>query len=245
MVRLGPGTLIMGQGTTDPAAHPAHRVALRGFALGQYPVTVAEWKACAAQGGCGALPRMAIAEDATPLHNVSWDDAQQYLAWLSRVAGRTYRLPSEAEWEYAARAGTQTRYWWGDQLGLAQANCADCGGSQDARGPMPVDRFQPNAFGLYGMLGGVAQWVQDCWCQATWVHRWTARRESNAAACAACCEVAHSDRVAMKYFLWPATSTTARCATPRTASGSRATWTDAWTIAAASPPPSAAGRGAR
>ena len=110
-----------------------------------------------------ALPRLSIAEESTPLHNVSWDDAQQYIAWLSKMTGRGYRLPSEAEWEYAARAGTTTRYWWGDQLGIGLANCAECGGIQDGRGPMPVDAFQPNAFGLYGMLGGVAQWVQDCW----------------------------------------------------------------------------------
>ena len=71
---------------------------------------------------------MAAVEDRTPIHNVAWDDAQQYVAWLTRKTGRAYRLPSEAEWEYAARAGTQTRYWWGDQLGVAQANCAECGG---------------------------------------------------------------------------------------------------------------------
>jgi formylglycine-generating enzyme required for sulfatase activity len=163
MVRVPPGTLMMGQGAHDSAARPVRTVTIRAFALGQFPVTVAEWKACAAQGGCAPLPRLAVAEDTTPLHNVSWDDAQQYIAWLSRVTGHAYRLPSEAEWEYGARAGTQTRYWWGDQIGVAKANCAECGGSQDARGPMPVDSFPPNAFGLHGMLGGVAQWVQDCW----------------------------------------------------------------------------------
>nr|MBA2517321.1 SUMF1/EgtB/PvdO family nonheme iron enzyme [Solirubrobacterales bacterium] len=66
-------------------------------------------------------------------------------------------------WEYAARAGTQTCYPWGEQLGIAQANCAECGGPQNPRGPMPVDSFLPNAFGLHGMLGGVAHWTQDCW----------------------------------------------------------------------------------
>lgn len=163
MVRVPAGSFTMGQGTKDPSAQPARRVTLRAFALGQHPVTVAEWKACQSQGGCGPLPRLATAEDAAPLHNVSWDDAQQYLAWLSRATGQAYRLPSEAEWEYAARAGTATRYWWGDQLGIAHANCAECGGSQDARAPLPVNAFPPNPFGLYGMLGGVAQWVQDCW----------------------------------------------------------------------------------
>ena len=155
----------MGQGARDPAALPWRHVALRPFALGRYPVTVAEWKACGAGGGCGPLPRLAVAEDATPVHNVSWEDAQAYIAWLSRATGRRYRLPSEAEWEYAARAGTTTRYWWGDQVGVALADCAECGGTRDPRGPLPVDRFPPNAFGLHGMLGGVSQWVQDCWAR--------------------------------------------------------------------------------
>ena len=163
MVRLPAGTFIMGQGSRDSAAIPVHRVTLRSFALSQYPVTVDEWRTCNADGGCSPLPRMAAVEDRTPVHNVAWDDAQQYIAWLTRKTGRAYRLPSEAEWEYAARAGTQTRYWWGDQVGVAQANCADCGGTQDPRVPLPVDAFPPNAFGLHGMAGGVAQWTADCW----------------------------------------------------------------------------------
>lgn len=163
MVRIAGGSFTMGQGARDAAALPPRRVSVRPFALGQFPVTVAEWKVCHAAGGCAPPPRMAVAEDSTPIHNVNWEDAQQYVAWLSRTTGHAYRLPTEAEWEYAARAGTGTRYWWGDQVGAALANCADCGGTQDPRGPMPVDRFQPNGFGLYGMLGGVAQWTQDCW----------------------------------------------------------------------------------
>jgi formylglycine-generating enzyme required for sulfatase activity len=163
MVRIPAGSFTMGQGAKDASATPAHRVTLRAFALGQSPVTVGDWKACQAQNGCGPLPRLAVVDDATPLHNTSWDDAQQYVAWLSRATGKAYRLPTEAEWEYAARAGTTTRYWWGDQPGVAQANCAECGGTQDARAPLPANTFPANPYGLYGMLGGVAQWVQDCW----------------------------------------------------------------------------------
>jgi formylglycine-generating enzyme required for sulfatase activity len=163
MVRIPAGSLMMGQGARDAEAMPAHRVELRAFSLGQTPVTVAEWKACMAAGGCSFLPRMRVATDRTPLHNVSWEDTAQYLAWLSRTTGHVYRLPSEAEWEYAARAGTTTRYWWGDVVGVALANCADCGGTQDAQGPLPVDALRPNPFGLLDMLGGVAQWTADCW----------------------------------------------------------------------------------
>ncbi len=163
MVRIPAGTLMMGQSSKDPTAVPVHKVALRSFALGAYPVTVAEWNACHADGVCGPPPRMAVAQDETPIHNVSWDDAQLFITWISRRAGHTYRLPTEAEWEYAARADTATRYWWGDRPGTALANCAGCGGTQDPRAPLPVTAFQANPFGLYDMLGGVAQWVQDCW----------------------------------------------------------------------------------
>jgi formylglycine-generating enzyme required for sulfatase activity len=163
MVRIPAGTLMMGQGAKDPSAVPVHKVVLRAFALGEYPVTVGEWNACHADAVCGPLPRMAAVQDVTPIHNVSWDDAQLFVTWMSRRAGHAYRLPTEAEWEYAARAGTTSRYWWGDHPGVALANCAACGGTQDPRAPLPVNNFRPNPFGLYDMLGGVAQWVQDCW----------------------------------------------------------------------------------
>jgi formylglycine-generating enzyme required for sulfatase activity len=163
MVRIPAGTLMMGQGSKDPSAVPAHKVTLRGFALSTYPVTIAAWNACHADAVCGPAPHMAETRDDTPIHNVSWDDAQLFITWISRLGGHTYRLPTEAEWEYAARAGTTSRYWWGDSPGVALANCAACGGPQDPKAPLPVTMFRPNPFGLYGMLGGVAQWVQDCW----------------------------------------------------------------------------------
>jgi formylglycine-generating enzyme required for sulfatase activity len=163
MIRLPAGSFMMGQGAREPEAAPAHHVDVRAFAIGQTPVTVADWKLCIAAKACASLPRMRVAEDHTPLHNLSWDDTGQYLAWLTKVTGHPYRLPSEAEWEYAARAGTNTRYWWGDSVGMYLANCNDCGGTQDAYGPLPVDALQPNPFGLYDMLGGVAQWTGDCW----------------------------------------------------------------------------------
>ena len=95
--------------------------------------------------------------------NVSWEDAQSYVRWLSRETGEEYRLLSEAEWEYAARAGTRTRYWWGDAIGRNRANCAGnhCGDSY--RYTAPVGSFSSNGFGLHDMHGNVWEWVEDCW----------------------------------------------------------------------------------
>jgi formylglycine-generating enzyme required for sulfatase activity len=163
MVRIPAGTFMMGLGSREPESLPAHRVDIRPFAIGLAPVTVMEWKACMEAKGCRFLPRMRVAEDRTPVHNLSWDDIGQYMVWLSTTAGHPYRLPSEAEWEYAARGGTTTRYWWGDSVGMSLANCSDCGGAQDAYGPLPVDALPPNPFGLLDMLGGIAQWTADCW----------------------------------------------------------------------------------
>ena len=163
VVRIPGGSFTMGQAKGDPSAAPQHTVTVRAFVIGQYPVTVGEWKACVAGGGCSFTPRMTNADYRTPVHNVSWDDAEQYTLWLSRSTGEKYRLPTEAEWEYAARAHTSTRYWWGDTMGTMLANCSDCGGRQDARTPLPVGSFKPNPFGVHDMHGGVAQWVADCW----------------------------------------------------------------------------------
>jgi formylglycine-generating enzyme required for sulfatase activity len=161
MVLVAAGSFSMGQ-TGDSTAMPVHRVAIRRFALGQRPVTIGEWKACVADGGCSSV-RLTDSDDRASMHNLSWDDAQQYVAWLSKKTGHSYRLPTEAEWEYAARGNTATRYWWGDQVGVGLANCTDCGGKQDKSRPLPVDSYKPNPFGLLGVHGGVSQWTADCW----------------------------------------------------------------------------------
>src|SRR5262249_50321120 len=90
-------------------------------------------------------------------------DAQQYIAWLSKMTGKPYRLLTEAEWEYAARAGTTTVYYWSDEIGKGNANCMGCGSQWDNRQTSPVGSFKPNAFGLYDMAGNVWQWVEDCY----------------------------------------------------------------------------------
>ena len=109
---------------------------------------------------CDYIP---VGNDDAPVGNVSWNDTQQFIEWLSNVTQKKYRLPSEAEWEYAARGGTQTRYWWGDQLQSDMANCRGCGGAYDPSQPLKVGSFKPNPFGLHDMGGSVGQWVEDCW----------------------------------------------------------------------------------
>ncbi len=101
--------------------------------------------------------------DNHPVVCVSWKDAQEYVRWLSEKTGETYRLLSESEWEYAARAGTQTRYSWGDKIGRKQANCDDCGSDWDAKRTAPVRSFPANRYGLYDVHGNVHEWVGDCW----------------------------------------------------------------------------------
>ena len=156
MVRVPAGTFTMGVSRGDPSEQPGHKVTLsRPFALGMYEVTVAEWRACVQGGGCTDMPRMAPSiTDATPVHNVHWNDAIAYATWLSKRTGQKYRLPTEAEWEYAARGGTAGRFWWGEAVGVANANWENCGGSYERSVPLPVGGFKPNPLGLYDMNGG-------------------------------------------------------------------------------------------
>ena len=98
-----------------------------------------------------------------PVINVSWNGAQNYVAWLSTQTGGTYRLPSEAEWEYATRAGSSTKYSWGDEIGANRANCEGCGSQWNSRQTAPVGSFRASAFGLYDMHGNAYEWVEDCW----------------------------------------------------------------------------------
>jgi len=97
-----------------------------------------------------------------PVINVSWDNVQQYVGWISTMTGRPYRLLSEAEWEYAARAGTTTAFSWGDEIGKNNANCNGCGSEWDSRRTAAIGSFAPNPFGLYDMHGNVWEWVEDC-----------------------------------------------------------------------------------
>ncbi len=166
MVVVPTGKFMMGspegQGTDDE--RPQHEVTIaEPFALSKFEVTFADWDACVAYGDCD--PRISDngwGRGRQPAIYVNWDSANRYVAWVSRMTGKPYRLLSEAEWEYAARAGTETAYSWGDQIGNGNANCDGCGSHWDNRQTAPVESFAENAFGLYGMHGNVWEWVEDC-----------------------------------------------------------------------------------
>ncbi|HEX3945006.1 MAG TPA: SUMF1/EgtB/PvdO family nonheme iron enzyme [Rhizomicrobium sp.] len=171
---------------------PQHYVSVRAFALSKYDVTVDQFRTFLEATGyqpapCNSLlnfgwqspgkglayPPGYVEPRRWPATCLDWRDAKAYIAWLNgrakaarpALAGRSgpYRLPSEAEWEYAARGGTSTARWWGNEVGTGNANCNGCGSQWDNQLLSDVDAFKPNPFGLYGVLGNVWQWTADCW----------------------------------------------------------------------------------
>ncbi len=173
---------------------PRHKVTIKAFALGKYDVTSDEFLAFLRDTGYQPAPCNPLLDmgwrspghgKASPPYDadaprwpavcLDWRDAKRYIEWLNAKvrearpsaarANGPYRLPSEAEWEYAARAGTDTARWWGDEIGVNKANCNGCGSLWDKRLFSDVDAFAPNGFGLYGMLGNAWQWTEDCWHQ--------------------------------------------------------------------------------
>ena len=145
---------------------PAHRVTIpRPFAIAKYAVTFEEYDRFATATGRERPNDGGWGRGRRPVIRVSWLDAQNYVAWLSRETGASYRLPSEAEWEYAARAGTTTPYSWGRDVGRNRANCDGCGSRWDYEMTAPVGSFaaNANAWGLHDMHGNIWEWVQDCW----------------------------------------------------------------------------------
>jgi formylglycine-generating enzyme required for sulfatase activity len=151
-------------GSTSEFEGPVHTVKIeKPFAIGRYEVTFDEWDQCVEEGGCKHRPDdRDWGRGNRPVINVSWLDAKAFLTWLSQKTGQTYRLPTEAEWEYAARGGVNTAYWWGRDIGAKQANCRECKTEQPQQ-TLPVGTFKPNPFGLFDTAGNAAEWVEDCW----------------------------------------------------------------------------------
>ena len=163
MVVIPAGSFTMGSPASeegrDDDEGPQRRVTIaKPFAVGRFEVTFDEWDACVADGGCGGYrpEDEGWGRGRRPVINVSWHDAKAYLKWLSGKTGKDYRLLSEAEWEYAARAGTTTAYHWGDRFDKSKAN-------NNGSKTVPAGRYGANAFGLYDMHGNVWEWVEDCY----------------------------------------------------------------------------------
>ncbi len=180
MVVVPGGSFLMGSAETEEGRghdEAQHEVAIRRpFAVGKFEVTFAEWGHCVAVGACPKLSEygfrtriinagMPGPAGSEPVANVSWHDANQYTVWLSRITGKPYRLLSEAEWEYAARAGSHSVYAWGDNIEATQEqeHCAGCNPFEFLLDNAKVGSFPANAFGLFDMHGNVAEWVEDCY----------------------------------------------------------------------------------
>ena len=189
LVVVPPGSFTMGSPASEEGRHtdegPRHRVTIeQPFAVGKYEVTRGEYAQFVLDTEHSTTPSCRIYEDEgewnersghdwqnpgyrqterDPVVCVSWEDAQEYVLWLSKKTGKAYRLLSEAEWEYVARAGTTTRYTWGDEIGQNRAHCDGCGSRWDSKRTSPVGSFVPNGFGLHDMHGNVWEWVADCW----------------------------------------------------------------------------------
>lgn len=165
MVVVPAGSFVMGSDGPHKYESPARQVTIaEPYAIGRFEVTFDEWAACVAAGGCAHEPDdHKWGRGTRPVINVTYADARTYVTWLSAHTGKSYRLPSEAEWEYAARGGTTTEFWWGDEVGENLANCRDCGSEWSAKGSGPVGSFEANPFGLYDTAGNVWEWVHDCW----------------------------------------------------------------------------------
>jgi formylglycine-generating enzyme required for sulfatase activity len=169
MVLVPAGSFLMGSAPAESYRQdnegPQHEVMIaKSFAVSEFELTFDEWDTCVDYGDC-----LAHTSDAgwgrgqLPVINVSWEDAQHYVDWLSRMTGKQYRLLTEAEYEYAERAGTVTPYFWGNVIGKGNANCNACGTKWDNQQDAPIGSFAPNQFGLFDMAGNVWEWVEDCY----------------------------------------------------------------------------------
>lgn len=177
MVVLPPGSFLMGSSSTDPERvgsleEPQHEVSIGySFAVSKFEITWDQWEACQAGGGCTDSDAFdeGWGKGDRPVNNISWQAALTYVFWLQKITGQPYRLLSEAEWEYAARAGTTTSYSLGDSISSSQANFNGSGADEGEateefrQKTMVAGSFPANAFGLHDMHGNLWEWTEDCW----------------------------------------------------------------------------------
>ena len=165
MVVIPAGTFRMGCVTgrqCQSDERPIREVQIESFEFSKHEVTFKQWDTCVEYGGCRWVEDEGWGRNDRPVIHVTWDDAQAYVGWLSKETGEAFRLPSEAEWEYAARAGTETMYSWGNDRGRGLANCDGCVCVHCGLRTSPVGSFPQNAFGLHDVHGNVWEWVADC-----------------------------------------------------------------------------------
>ena len=166
MVVVPAGDFVMGSPESeigrDKNESPQHQVTIaKPFAVSKFEVTIGQWDACVNAGACRRI-EVILPDKGRPMEEVSWYDAKGYAKWLSNKTGKSYRLLTEAEWEYAARGGTASSYFWGNEVGDGHTNCDGCGSQWDKRSA-PVGSFRANTLGLHDMLGSVREWVEDCY----------------------------------------------------------------------------------
>jgi len=162
MVTIPTGRFQMGSNRSD-REKPIHWVSIKTFAMSRYEITFDEYDAFAKATGKAKPSDYGWGRGNRPVINVSWHDAVAYTKWLSEQTGQQYRLPTEAEWEYAARAGTETDYWWGNEIGKNRVNCNRSGSKWSGKSTSPVGSFEANPFGLYDTVGNAWEWCADNW----------------------------------------------------------------------------------
>lgn len=168
MLSIPAGQFSMGSkplygGGTEREEQPFHPVTINTFFLAKYETSFEEYDLFANATGRSLPDDSGFGRGNHPVININWDDAQAYVKWLSAETGQNYYLPSEAQWEYAAKGGGVSRYWWGNTVQQGQAVCFACGTEWDSRSTAPVGSLKPNAFGLYDTAGNVMEWLQDCY----------------------------------------------------------------------------------
>lgn len=168
MIVLPKGQFLMGAPENEALRHavetPQHKVTINYvLAVARTELTFAEWDACASAGACRKNVETNWPRGQQPVININWNDTEIYLTWLNKTTGQNYRLLSEAEWEYAARANSKTAYFWGNEIGSNHANCTECGEQSKNIEPQLAGSYLPNPFGLFDLHGNVQEWVQDCW----------------------------------------------------------------------------------
>lgn len=159
MLEIPAGTFQMGSKDGGNDELPVQTLKMHGFHMSKYKITFDEYDVFVNATGYAKPNDKGWGRDKRPVIGVTWNDAVAYAEWLSEQTGKHYRLPTEAEWEYAARAGTTTKYWWGDTIGHNKANCGGCGSLWDYKKTAPVGSFPPNGFGLYETVGNVWEWT--------------------------------------------------------------------------------------